>query len=156
VPCINLSLPTLVAAGQGEQNGPTAWVDGLDPIQRQKVLHPKPRSGAVELRGHRTGGRPEISRQRPGVLAGDLVGQERTLFTLRQARQRCGDGILLLPPHDPFVRKFRRPQVQDPMPIAPMPVLLLPHRRDHVRRGHDGVRLEHARLDAIRGRENPH
>ena len=48
-----------------------------------------------------------------------------------------------------------RPQVDDPVLVAPVPVLLLPHRSDQVAGRDDRVRLEHARLDPARPRPAP-
>jgi hypothetical protein len=60
---VDLALATTVAAGDGQQHGTAALRRRLDPLGDEQVLHPQPGAGAVELRGHRAGGGPQLSGQ---------------------------------------------------------------------------------------------
>jgi len=102
-------------------------------------------AGAVELRGDRTEAGAELLGDRPGVFAVHLVYHSVCRSRSDKPRQRPGHGLALSGTHHVLVRLVRRAQVDHPVLVPPLTVLLTPHPGNGVPRD-DGIRIEHARL----------
>ena len=82
------------------------------------------------------------------------MGQQRLPLPVGQARERLGDGGLLLAREQVIAGSLGRPEV-DHAVLIPVPGLLGPHRGDEIARRDDRVRLQHARLDPTGSSEDP-
>ena len=79
------------------------------------------------------------------------MGQQRLLLSLREMLKRGRDRRPLLLFEQPLIGSLDAIHLDQAVPVALLRVLRPPHRRNQVPRGRDGVRLKHARLDAIGG-----
>ena len=129
---VDLALPSPVAAGQGEQHRTTPISRRLDALQRQQVLHPQPGPRPVQLRRHRTGRGSPAPSPATSCPARPPHGPAALPLPLRQPAQRRRDGLALLLLEQPLIRSLDGVQLEDPVLVAALAVLRLPHRRDHV------------------------
>ena len=151
----DLPLAAPVAAGQREQHRPAPVGRRLDLLEGQQVLDPQPGPGAVQLGGHGTRAcEPSSLGQRPGVLAGDLVGQQGLALPLGRggSAPRPTAALLLLRRAGPRPALGAGRRSTTRCWLRRCRSFSAPHRGDHVARRHDGVRLEHPRLDPARPR----
>ncbi len=151
----DFALPALVAAAQGDEHRAAPVGRRLHPLEGQDVLDAQPRPGAVEPRGDGAGRAALTCRQGAGVGATDLVIEQRASLPVGQASERGGHGGLFLVQHDLGVRGVGRAEVDHSMLVAPLAVVVSPHRGDDVAGRHDRIGLEHARLDRRGGGEHP-
>ncbi len=148
---VHLTLPSLVTPAEGDEHRAALVGRQLRLLCCEHVLDTQAGAGAVQLSSHRTSGASRAGSEGVGVGAADLVLEQGLTFALAQPGQSRGHGRLLLVEDDLRVREVRGAEVDDPVLVAPPAVSVAPHGGHDVAGRHDGVGLEHARLDGRRG-----
>ena len=153
---VDLALPTPVAAGEGEQHRSAAAVGAAR-------CAPAP-AGTRPAAGHASGSaarpRHPPSSRAAEPATGVLPGRPREPAARHARGPRAGPAPAATAARSSaasssLVGSGWRPEVDHPVLVAAVPVLLLPHRRDDVACRHDRVRLEHPGLDPVGGGQHP-
>ena len=152
---MNLPLSAPFTAGQREQHRTTLLSRWFNVLQRQEVLDSESSTRAVQLRSDCTRRETQVSTQHTRVLTRDLVGQKCPALPLGEALQSARDGISILPSQELVVRRLDVRQIQCAVLVPALAITFLPHRGDNIPRRDDGVGLEHAWFDPMRGTEHP-
>lgn len=109
----------------------------------------------MQLGGDSAGRHAELGAEAAGVLAVDLVGDERLPIPLGQPGKRRHHRLAFLTFEQLLVDLLSYRQVGQPVLIAPLALLLLGQRGDQVAGGDDGIRPVHALVDSIPSPEDP-